>query len=98
MDKYDVWKKVADMFEQYNDEYLKHQDSLIRLNKNDLVHVILYLQRLTDEVVNYSTGHEIIQLDIPIVKYAKFTKDDVIHLLRAGVHWDNDGCCMCMYT
>ncbi len=92
-------EEVEDLFEKYEDEYLEY-DSIKPeriLHKNKTAHLFILLGNLTDDVCG-GADHDIIYLPYIGSIAEKATEEDIMDLIRLGVHNSSEYDCLCKFV
>lgn len=92
---------LHETFEKFNDEYLKFERINEPLNQRPDICAFLYLDKLFPAKRDIVTAseHDEFFLDIDCEEFAKIATDEqVIYLLRCGVHYDSDTDSLAMFA
>lgn len=88
---------LAEVFEKFDDEYLKFEDIKTQLSSRRDLHALMLLDKLcpgeysSDSIVG-GAEHDEIYLNIDIAALeAAAEESDILDLIRGGVRYDEDG-------
>ena len=92
---------LKEIFEKYEDEYLKFERIVSPLSKRPDLCAFLFLDRLvpgTSDIISASE-HDEFFLDIDCNKLSEnATEQDIINLIRCGILYDSGNECLAMFS
>lgn len=92
---------LAEVFEKFNDDYIKFERVENKLSGRPDLHAFLLLDKLmpgTRDMVS-AAEHDEIYLDVDCEKLADIaSEDDILALTRCGVRYDEGTDSLCMFA
>jgi hypothetical protein len=90
-------EQLEELFEKYDDEFLKFDRVERKLNNRSDLHAFLLLDVLVpgNACMVAAADHDEIYLDVELEELAKVaTENQIIELIRSGVRYGDSGLCM----
>ena len=87
---------MEDIFEKYNDDYLKFDQIETKRSKRPDLHAFLLLDELFPGNTDIVSGaeHDEFYLNINDDDIQKLTEEQILELVRCGVRYDGESLCM----
>ena len=98
-DKYD---EVVAWFEKHSDEFIKRENSLVRLHPDNTINLLMKVYNLIDESKRKhfvgGTSHEVLYLIYLRYLNDNVTEEDIIDIIRCGCVYDAEDQVLIMYV